>query len=48
MASTEDLMTKAADILVVDDTIASLRLLTEILTKEGYQVRPVTAKVRWQ
>ena len=41
MASNEDLMTKAADILVVDDTIASLRLLTEILTKEGYQVRPV-------
>ena len=29
-----------ADILVVDDTIASLRLLTEILRKVGYQVRP--------
>ena len=28
------------DILVVDDTIASLRLLTEILSREGYQVRP--------
>ncbi len=41
MASTEDLMTKAADILVVDDDITSLRLLTEILDEEGYQVRSV-------
>ena len=31
---------EAADILVVDDTIASLRLLTEILGKGGYRVRP--------
>ena len=30
----------AADILVVDDTIGSLQLLTEILSREGYQVRP--------
>ena len=29
-----------ADILVVDDTHASLRLLTDILTAEGYRVRP--------
>ena len=28
------------DILIVDDTHASLRLLTDVLTKEGYQVRP--------
>jgi len=40
MAVKQDLSIKAADILVVDDAIASLRLLTEILTKGGYQVRP--------
>jgi formate hydrogenlyase transcriptional activator len=28
------------DILIVDDEIASLRLLTELLEKEGYRVRP--------
>ena len=31
---------KTADILVVDDTVDSLRLLTDILTRSGYQVRP--------
>ena len=31
-----------ADILVVDDTPANLRLLMEILLKQGYRVRPVT------
>jgi PAS domain S-box-containing protein/putative nucleotidyltransferase with HDIG domain len=30
------------DILVVDDSVASLKLLTEILTNAGYFVRPVT------
>ena len=30
-----------ADILVVDDTPANLRLLTEMLKKHGYRVRPV-------
>ena len=30
-----------ASILVVDDTHANLRLLTEILTEAGYLVRPV-------
>jgi len=30
-----------ADILVVDDTTATLRLLTEILTEAGYKTRPV-------
>src|SRR5512138_3614365 len=30
------------DILVVDDTPASLRLLTELLTKEGYRIRPAS------
>jgi DNA-binding response OmpR family regulator len=33
-------MTDKGDILIVDDTHASLKLLTDILTKEGYQVRP--------
>ena len=28
------------DILIVDDEIHSLRLLAELLEKEGYQVRP--------
>ena len=44
MADNQDSKPQAADILadilVVDDTIASLRLLTEILRKVGYQVRP--------
>ncbi len=40
MAAKQDLLTKAADILVVDDSIASLKLLSEILTNEGYRVRP--------
>jgi PAS domain S-box-containing protein len=30
----------AADILVVDDEVGSRRLLTEILSREGYKVRP--------
>jgi PAS domain S-box-containing protein len=33
-------MIDKGDILIVDDTHASLKLLTDILTKEGYQVRP--------
>jgi PAS domain S-box-containing protein len=41
MAAKQDLSTKAADILVVDDSIASLRMLTEILTTEGYRSRPI-------
>ena len=41
MTPEPNLITQDADILVVDDEIPSLRLLTEILTKEGYQVRPV-------
>jgi len=40
MDDKQDIKSQTADILVVDDTIASLRLLTEILIKEGYQVRP--------
>ncbi|MCB0210085.1 MAG: hybrid sensor histidine kinase/response regulator [Anaerolineae bacterium] len=32
----------AATILVVDDTRANLRLLVEILSKQGYHVRPAT------
>jgi PAS domain S-box-containing protein len=41
MAANQELSTQAVDILVVDDTIASLRMLTEILTKAGYKARPV-------
>jgi len=41
MASNQDHLTMAMDILVVDDAIATLRMLTEILTKEGYKVRPI-------
>jgi PAS domain S-box-containing protein len=41
MVAEQELSTRAADILVVDDTIASLQMLTEILTKTGYKVRPV-------
>ncbi|RPI05823.1 MAG: response regulator [Ignavibacteriae bacterium] len=33
-------MIHKGDILIVDDTHASLKLLTDILTKEGFQVRP--------
>ena len=29
-------------ILIVDDTLANLRLLSQMLAKQGYQVRPVT------
>ncbi len=41
MAAEQDRLTKAADILVVEDSIASLRMLTEILAKEGYKIRPI-------
>jgi len=34
---------EARDILVVDDTPANLRLLSEMLGGEGYRVRPVTS-----
>ncbi len=29
-----------SDILIIDDELANLRLLTDLLEKEGYQVRP--------
>lgn len=35
-----------ADILIVDDTPANLRLLSELLTGNGYHVRAVTSGVR--
>lgn len=41
--NTETRKTDLAQILVVDDTPANLRLLTEILTKEGYRVRPASS-----
>ncbi|MCY1004737.1 response regulator [Nannocystis pusilla] len=31
------------DILVVDDTLVNLRILTEMLAAQGYKVRPVTS-----
>lgn len=34
--------TQKADVLIVDDTIANLQLLSNILTEEGYKVRPAT------
>ena len=39
MTSSQTHLTQAADILVVDDNINNLRLLTQILTEAGYQVR---------
>ena len=36
---------RSADILVVDDTLENLELLTEMLKKNGYKVRPVTGGV---
>jgi len=39
MAPKPDFLTPTADILVVDDNIANLRLLTGILIQAGYQVR---------
>ena len=32
-----------ASILVVDDTIENLRLLSNLLSEHGYEVRPVTS-----
>ncbi len=34
-----------ADILIVDDTLENLELLSEMLTQEGYEVRIVKTKV---
>jgi PAS domain S-box-containing protein len=39
MAVNQDFKNKTIDILVVDDEIANLRLMTDILTRAGYQVR---------
>ena len=41
MKTSDNPATKTADILIVDDTPANLRLLTSILTSEGYHTRPV-------
>ena len=40
MTANQELSTQVADILVVDDNLANLRMLTEILTKAGYKTRP--------
>lgn len=34
-----------ADILIVDDTLANLQLLTNILKKEGYTIRPAISGI---
>jgi PAS domain S-box-containing protein len=36
-------VSRSADILIVDDTDTQLKLLTSLLTKAGYQVRPASA-----
>lgn len=38
--------TPSADILIVDDTPANLRLLSQMLTDQGYRVRAVTSGAR--
>ena len=35
-------LSPSADILIIDDTPANLRLLMSVLTEQGYRVRPVT------
>jgi DNA-binding response OmpR family regulator len=40
MASKNDKMILANDILIVDDEIPNLQLLTQFLAQEGYKVRP--------
>ena len=40
--SIDQTITLGADILVVDDNPTDLRLLTQILTEHGYEVRPVS------
>ena len=40
MASMKDVKTYKSDILIVDDEIPNLQLLTQFLSAEGYKVRP--------
>ena len=42
MSDDRNLTTLPEEILVVDDTQTSLRLLTDLLTKQGYRVRPAS------
>jgi DNA-binding NtrC family response regulator len=42
MSEDSHLVSAGKDILVVDDTPASLRLMSELLTQHGYHVRPAT------
>ena len=41
--SHSDSISSASNILVVDDTLSNLRLLTNLLVEHGYRVRPVTS-----
>src|SRR4029453_4104467 len=38
----EDEVLPAPNVLIVDDTVDSLRLLADFLGEQGYEVRPVT------
>ena len=40
MSDNEQILEKPGNILVVDDTPANLRLLTKLLSDNGYEVRP--------
>ncbi|MEK8021747.1 MAG: response regulator, partial [Candidatus Parabeggiatoa sp.] len=40
MSENEKIVEKPGNILVVDDTPANLRLLTKLLSDNGYEVRP--------
>ena len=42
MSNVEKVTSAQQEILVVEDTQASLRLLADILTKQGYRVRPAS------
>lgn len=47
MMDTQTNSTESATILVVDDNPVNLKLLSDILTANGYQVRPAGA-VKWR
>jgi CheY-like chemotaxis protein len=43
MSTDHDSDIDMADILIVDDDSANLKLLSEILVREGYRVRPANS-----
>jgi CheY-like chemotaxis protein len=42
MSNSEKVTQPQQEILIVEDTQASLRLLSDILTKQGYRIRPAS------